>query len=250
MLKGIVQFFKNIYEACTGLHIWLFNICSILVGVGYWASVDYENPSLGGAVVTLVAFSLMGAVSLWVFLRDDEEMRLYQASENIEVNFPTEKEIKALTDTPVKKFLYAHYSLPKYKNAVCFAVFWTVLWAGVSRSAPSANGIIKDYWISCIPPVFFCVSLIVLLVTASKLGQFLISSKKNWFSLSNDSLTQNVPRGFDPIYIMCRSPVPLKNWGWRDTYKCETSQINGNKMPKKEKRDAIEWSYIPLEGKK
>ncbi len=248
MQEGKVSLLKNAYRACTNPAIWVVNICALLIGAWYWNGVDYENPNLIKSAVTIIALILMGAISLWIFLRDDGEVRWYQRSKNIESTLISNKEIEALQDTPVKDFLYAHYSLTKYKNATGLAVAWSLLWTAVLLTTPKYDGIEKSYLISGTPIMFLVASVIVLIVTGGLLYVFQQKTKKNWFSLSKSAPTNTyIPKGFEPGVVLCKSPAPLLNWGKQDKYRCKISEIDGNKMPKDEKRDEIEWSYIPLE---
>ncbi|CRM63232.1 hypothetical protein [Pseudomonas sp. 44 R 15] len=248
MQEGKGSLLKNAYRACTNPEIWIVNICALLIGAWYWNGFDYENPNLIKAVVTIIALIFMGAISLLIFLRDDGELRWYQRSKNLGSKLLLYKEIKDLQDTPVKDFLYAHYSLTKYKNATGLAVVWSLLWAAVLLTTPKYDGIEKSYLIPGIPIMFLGASVLVLIVTGAFLYVFKQKTKKNWFSLSKNPPTNKyIPKGFEPEVVLCKSPAPLLNWGTQDKYRCKISEINGNKMPKGKKRDEIEWSYIPLE---
>lgn len=248
MYEKIVSFFKIALRACHSPELWLINICGVFVGAFFWTGVDFDNPDLFKARVTIIGLLVMAAGSFYTFFRDDGDVRLYQKSKGKKKDaiLLSKADIAALQDTPIKAYLYARYSLAKYTSARSLAITWTLLWGALSITAPcNCSNFVDHYNVSVYPPVLFCIFLVALIVTTVMKQTLTEKLTENWFSLLTRP-TAIVPNGFEPGVVLCKSPTPLKNWGDKDTYKCEISEIDGNKMPKADNRKDILWRYIPL----
>lgn len=254
MHEEIFTFFKTAYKASRNPVLWVVNICGLIIGAWYWSAVDSASPGLATAFVVCFCFVLMIVCSAFIFWRDDKEVRLYH--ESLNTNKDKDKkpkvlksaDVKALQDTPVKSYLYAKYSLAKYTSGLTLAIIWALLSGALLISSPcNCDGGASYYPATAVPAIFFILSLVVLLVTAVMKQTYTEQLTGHWFSILNPP-TKKVPRGFEPGVVLCKSPTPLKNWADEDTYKCEISEIDGNKMPKGDKRQDILWRYIPLEN--
>lgn len=251
MYERIVSFFKIALRSCHSPELWVINICGLLAGALFWTGADFDNPNKFAAAVTSISLIVMIIGSAFIFLRDDGDVRFYQKSigQKNSAVILKKADIAALKNTPIKAYLYAQYSLAKYTSATSLAITWTLLWGALSISAP-CNCTNSEYYynVQLYPPVLFFVSLAVLIVSSVMKQTLTEKVTENWFSLLTRP-TKIVPIGFEPGVVLCKSPRPLKNWGFKDTYKCDISEIDGKKMPKGDKRNNIMWRYIPLEKK-
>lgn len=256
MLQRVVSFFKKMSQVCNNPILWIVNLCGLIVGAWFWTGADSVNPDLTKAIVTCIGLLVMAVGSLCIFLLDDKEVRLYQKSldkkknkkknKNIQDKSSKKNDDEAPKDAAVRAYLYAQYSLTKYKSGLNLAITWTLLWGAVVISAPCNQAPAGDY-LSLVPKMLLVASFVVLVTTAYMKQLYTDRISEKWFGLATPP-KKDVPAGFEKGVVLCKSPKKLANWGYQELYRCEISEIDGNKMPKDAKREDILWRYIPLEN--
>jgi hypothetical protein len=226
--------------------IWVINISAAFLSWKYWEGLGTEEGSWKNGVVTIVALIVLTLSSFWVYFRADKQVRDFLSGQQVGGMFTTATALANIKSNPVRLCLYSKSSIGKLEAAFQLAGVWTLAALAIALPGPSASTI-SGAGIRMIP--FFALGagagiwllIWILLLRTRK------AAAKDWFSLSSNAPTANVPSGYVPGVVMCTSPTPLKSWGSKNYYVCNISAINGPNMPQKgAMRDKVTWRYMKL----
>ncbi len=225
--------------------VWIVNLSAACFSWKYWDCFSPDNVGWMSGTVTLFSIVMLTLSSFVVYLRNDKSVREFLRENGARPFFTTNESLKTVSDNPLLMYLFEKSSVPKFASAIFLSSVWTFAFLAIVLATPSDLAA-SAYLVKLIAWVGLGVSSIIWISISVRLGSAESIAKNKWFSLCEEQPKNSyAPTGTVNGEVLCKSPVPVANWGGKKYYVCQISALNGPKMPTNgEVRGAIQWTYI------